>query len=206
MSKRHFFLRLLSLMLVMLLVGGLCACGEEPDSAPLDHEATAERFIEAYYLRDMATRFSLTFYNARQKWEDETIAYQGSAEAFFAEAQKQANDRGIDATVDSFDSYFAAFHQFSLEDCKRQYGEYTVATEAIASAKLEGAALDSYRQQQLGAIDAKYIDADAFNAVTEAYQVTVHIRIDGEKKDYDETYLVNVVLHDSTWLVVSHSI
>ena len=32
------------------------------------------------------------------------------------------------------------------------------------------------------------------------------LHIDGEKKDYNENYLVNVVLHDGRWLVVSHSI
>ena len=71
---------------------------------------------------------------------------------------------------------------------------------------IQGEALDTYREQQLSHIDAKYIDADAFNAVTEAYQVTVNIHIDGDKKDYNENYLVNLVLHEGAWLVVSHSI
>lgn len=204
MSKRHFSLRLICLVLAMLSVVGLCACG---DSAPTtDYEATAERFIEAYYLRDYATRFSMMFFDARQQWVDQTIAYQGSEEEFFAEAQRQADERGIEANVDSFESYFAAFHRFSLEDCKNVYGEYTVTTTATESLKLEGEQLDKYRKDQLAAIDAKYIDADAFNAVTEAYQVTVNIHIDGDKKDYNENYLVNVVWHDGAWLVVSHSI
>ena len=206
MSKRHFFLRLLSLMLVMLLVGGLCACGEEPDSAPLDHEATAERFIEAYYLRDMATRFSLTFYNARQKWEDETIAYQGSEEEFFAEAQKQADEKGIEADIHSFDDYFAAYYKFIQQDCQATYGDYTVTTEVTESTKMDADTFATFCDSLLGAIDEKYIDGDALRAVTEAYTLNVHIQIDGTLKDYSESYLVHMVLHEGKWLVASHSV
>jgi len=206
MSQRHLLLRLFSLMLALLTAVGLCACGEQPVTDPYGYEGVAERFIEAYYMRDYATRFSLTFYNARGQWEDNAVANTGSEEEFFATAQQQAEDKGIDVTIDSFDSYYAAYYRFILQDCQELYGDYTVTTTATASEKLEGEALDEYREAQLGAIDANYIDADAFYAVTEAYTVTVNIHVDGEKKDYNENYLVNVVLHDGHWLVVSHSI
>lgn len=206
MSRQPILSRVLSLILILLTAVGLCACGKEPARDPYDYEETAERFIEAYYLRDYATRFSLTFYDARRQWEDNAIKDTGSEEAFFATVQQQADEKGIDVTVDSFDSYYAAYHQFVLQDCQKMYGNYTVTTRATDSKKLEGETLDEFRRAQLGAIDANYVDADAFNAVTEAYTVTVNIRIDGDKNTYDENYLVHLVQHDGRWLVVSHSI
>lgn len=180
----------------------------KPEDKPqnLDaYEEVAERFLEAYYLRDRDTQFSMTFYNARQKWIDQVVADNGSEEAFFAEAQKQADERGIEANVTSFDSYFDAYHRFYLADAKNIYGEYSVTVKATDSKKLDAETLNEYRDRQLSAIDAKYIDADAFNAVTEAYLVTVNIQIHGEKKDYSENYLVYLVWHNQQWLVVSHS-
>ena len=194
-----------SVVAVAAIAVGAIFLLQPADKPKTSYQEVAETFVEAYYLRDRNTQFSLTFYNARQQWIDTAIADNGSEEAFFAEAQKQADDRGIDAKVTGFDSYFDAYHQFYLTDAKNVYGEYTVTVQMTDSKKLDDALLNDYREKQLDAIDPKYIDADAFNAVTEAYLLTVNLHVAGEKKDLNENYLVYVVYHNDQWLVVSHS-
>lgn len=195
------------LILALAMVCGLCACGEEdtPVTPSTNYEQVAERFIEAYYLRDYATRFSLTFYEARRHWEDGAIADNGSAEAFFAEAQKQAQEKGVEVTVDSFDSYYTAYHQFILQDCQDIYGDHTVTVKATESKKLESDLLAELVNTQLEAIDADYIDEDALRAVTDAYMVSVTLTIDGEKKEHTADYSVYVVWHNNNWWVLTHS-
>ncbi len=193
------------LLLAVAMVCGLCACGQE-DTPTTNYEQVAEEYIEAYYLRDLAKRFSLLFYDARRQWEDTAIADNGSAEAFFAEAQKQAEAKGVEVTVDSFDSYYAAYHQFILKDCQSIYGEdFEMTVSATESTKLEGEQLTQFIDRQLGALDAKYVDADTYRAITEAYTVVVHIHIEGSLKNYDENYQVQVGYHDGKWQVLSHT-
>ena len=49
------------------------------------------------------------------------------------------------------------------------------------------------------------MNTNALKAITEAYTVAVNIAIDGEKKDYNETYFVYMVNHKGKWLVADHS-
>ncbi len=207
MTKRSTYMRLLAMAVAILMLGGLCACGDKvEDPVTASREQVAMDFLEAYYLRDYATRFSMTFYDSRQKWVDETIAYQGSEEEFFAEAQKQADEKGIEADIHSFDDYFAAYYKFIQQDCQATYGDYTVTTEVTESTKMDADTFATFCDSLLGAIDEKYIDGDALRAVTEAYTLNVHIQIDGTLKDYSESYLVHMVLHEGKWLVASHSV
>lgn len=203
--------KLLALLLAAVMLLALSACGkkaEEPsptDGTPDEVLSVAETFLRAYYLRDYATKFSMYLYDARKQWEDEAIKSLGSAENFFATAQKQANEKGIEATVDSFDSYYAAYHRFILADCEEQYGEYTVATTATASVKMSAELLPQFRENLLAGPSKDYMDADVLNSINEVYTVTVNIVIDGEKKDYNENYLVYVVRYNNQWLVADHS-
>ena len=202
--------KLLALLTAILLLMTLCSCGEkekQEDAAidPTDVTRLAETFIEAYYLRDYATQFSLCLYDARGQWESKVIQENGSAEAFFATAQKQAEEKGIDAHVDSFDSYYAAYHQFILDDCRNLYGEYTLTTTAIDNVKMEADLLPQFRNNLLVGPSKEYMDEDVLNAITEVYTVTVNIVIDGEKKDYNEKYLVYVVNYQNQWLVADYA-
>lgn len=211
--------RLLAVCVIAVMLLSLCACGKDggedttttttpsrPLEAPANVEEVATTFIRAYYLRDYATRFSMMFYDARQQWEDNAIKQEGSEEAFLAIVQQQAESKGIDVDIQSFDDYYAHYHQFSLDDTYNMYGEYEVITTVTESTRMDGEELNQFRDKQLSAIDPKYIDADAFHAVTEAYTVTVHIVINGSKKNYSESYNVYLVLHDGQWLVVAHTI
>ena len=207
MNHTHTIRRVFAVILALVMACGLCACGQDdtPDVPSTNYEQVAEEYVKAYFLRDFATRFSLTFYEARRHWEDGAIEDNGSAEAFFAEAQKQAAEKGIEVTVDSFDSYYAAYHQFILKDCQDIYGEYTITVKATESRKLEGDLLSELVETQLGAIDENYIDEDALRAVTDAYMVSVQLEIDGEKKEHSAGYSVYVVYHNKSWLVLTHS-
>ena len=196
------------LLLALVMVCGLCACGKEdaPVTPSDDYTQVAEEFLEAYYLRDYVKQYSMTFFDARQRREDALIQQEGSAEAFFAYAQKQAKDEhNLDVSIQSFDDYFNAYHQFYLESAKDVYGAYTMEVKTTAVKKLEGSILATFIDKQLEALDEKYVDVNAYRAITDAYLLTVNIAIDGEKKDYNENYLVYVVYHNSRWWVAEHS-
>ena len=208
MKQTTMICRALAALLVLAMVCGLCACGS--DDAPVtpsgDYEQVAEEFLEAYYLRDYVKQYSLMFFNARQQREDNLIKQEGSAEAFFAFAQKQAKDEhDLDVNIQSFDDYFNAYHQFYLASAKDVYGTYTMEVKTTAAKKLEGSILTEFINKQLGAIDEKYVDEAAYRAITDAYLLTVNITIDGEKKDYNENYLVYMVYHNNQWWVAEHS-
>ena len=208
MKQTTMILRVLATLLALAMVCGLCACGgdDTPVAPSGDFEQVAEEFLEAYYLRDYVKQYSLMFYNARQRREDTLIKQEGSAEAFFAYAQKQAKDEhNLDVNIQSFDDYFNAYHQFYLASAKDVYGDYTMKVDTTAVKKLEGTILTEFINKQLEAIDKKYVDEDAYRAITDAYLLTVNLTIDGEKKDYNENYLVYMVYHDGQWLVAEHS-
>lgn len=212
--------KLLAMLLAAAMLLTLCACGDKAadkdtnpsETAPstLEAPATADEvattFLRAYYFRDYITRFSLTFYDARRQWEDNAIQREGSAEAFFALTQQQAAEKGITVEIRSFDDYYKRFHQFSLDDTYNVYGENEVSVTVTESKKMTADELNEFRDKQLGALDEKYVDEDAYYAVTEAYVMTVKIVIDGTKKDYSESYRVYLVNHNGQWLVADHSI
>ena len=194
------------LLLALAMVCGLCACGEG-DTPSTNYEQAAEEYIEAYFLRDSAKRFSMFFYDARRQWEDKMVADNGSAAAFFAEAQKQANAKGVDVTIDSFDNYYAAYHQFILKDCETIFGKgYKVTVKTTESTKLEGEQLTLFIDRQLGSLNDKYVDVDAYRALTDIYTVVVHLHVEGSLKTHDETYQVQVGYHDGKWKVLSHTL
>lgn len=200
--------KLLAILITAVLLLTLGACDKKEEAPTLDPSTVtevAETFWEAYYLRDYATRFSLYCYDARGQWEAQAIEDNGSAEGFFAQAQKQADEKGIDVTVDSFDSYYAAYHQFFLDDVREQYGENTVTVTATDSVKMSEDLLPEFCANIINAVDEQFVDVEAVNAISEAYTVTVHIVIDGEIKDYSEHFLVQVVNYNGQWLVGSHS-
>ena len=203
--------KLLALLMAAVMLVTLCSGGNETEDdalTPIDPtEATrlVEAFIEAYYLRDYATQFSLCFYDARGQWEDKVIADNGTAEAFFAIAQRQADEKGIEVVVDSFDSYYAAYHRFILEDCRSIYGEYTLTVTTTANVKMAADLLPEFRSNLLSGPAKDYMDAAALEAIDEVYTVTVNLVIDGEKKDHSEHYLVYAVNHQGQWLVADYS-
>ena len=200
---------------VLLLTLGACGKADNKDTTPTEEERVLEApgsadefahtFVRAYYTRDYATRFAMTFYNSRQQWEDDAIKGHGSAEEFFTYAQSQADERGIEADVDSFDSYYHFYHKFYLNEILNNFGPYTMSFETTESVRMSEEELNTFRDKILGAINEKYIDAEAFHTVTEAYVVTVTIHVDGEKKDYTEKYIVDVINYNGQWMVASHT-
>lgn len=212
--------RLLALLWAVLLLCALCACGKDANDANATTTTTAlrtppaedigvvaETFLTAYMMRNYAVRYDMYCYDARAQWEDSVKEENGgSADAFFAEAQKQAEAKGLDYTVDSFDSYLSAYHQFILADYTNTYGTFTVSVEAVDSVKQDAETMAKTIDGLLSAVNEKYLDMDKINAITEAYTIEVEFRVDGDKKDYFERKLVQIVNYDGEWKVISHSI
>ena len=203
--------KLLALLLAAVLVLTLGACGkpaeeeQKPLPSPADANTVAEAFIRAFRTRDFITRFSLYLYDARAAWEADTIAAHGSAEAFFAEAEKQAKEKGIDVTVDSFDSYYSAYYRYIQEDYQEIYGEHTITVTATGSVKMTDDLLPEFRTTLLEGPNGKKFDKAVLDSITEVYTITVNCTVQGEKKDFSEDYLVYVVNHDGRWLVANYS-
>ena len=206
--NKTFPLRLISLLaMTAVLLCGLCACGgdSDDDSAAAAPEEVAEEFIEAYWLRDYLTQFEMLSYDGRAQWEAEVIEDLGSKEAFFTVAQQQADEKGIEVTVDSFDAYFAAYRQYILESSYELYGDYTLTTTATQTVKMTEDLLPQFRENLLSGPSADYMDAEMLVADTEVYTISVNIIIDGTKQDYNEVYLVYVIRHAGQWLVADYS-
>lgn len=210
--------KILAGVMAVLLLVGLTACGKDNSkgqtptttNTPIpigDKEIYAEQFITAYMMRDHATRYAMYCYDARGRWED-TVTNQngGSPEAFFAEAQKQANEKGLNYTIDTFDSYLSAYHQFILTDYINIYGTYAISATATKCEKQDAETVAKTIDGVLQAVDEAYLDVDAVKAITEAYTITVEWKVDGELKDLTEHMLVQVVLYKGEWRVASHSI
>jgi hypothetical protein len=191
------------LILAAVLACSLCACGEKEPADVSACKAAAEKFVTAYQTYDRATQFSMTFYDARKKWEEEAIKDAGSAEEFFALVQQQADAQGIDVTINSFDDYYAAYHQQDLIYKKDAYGAYSLTVSATECTKMDAETYASFCNNLLDIIPADYIDGEALKAVTEAYRVTVNFHIDGEKKDINEDFLVFMVYSNGRWLVAN---
>lgn len=209
--------RMLAMLTAAVLLLTLSACGKQaedptPDTSgsvasPDDATAVALTFVRALRTRDNLTRYSLLLYDARGAWEDSVVEAHGSAEAFFAEAKRQAEEKGIDVKTDinSFESYYAAYHQFILEDYRQIYGEYTVSTTVVESVKMTEERLAEFCDNLLNSLNSDLFDKEVLAAITEAYTITVNFSIDGEIKDSSEDYPVSVVYYNDQWLVASYS-
>lgn len=198
-----------AVVVVVAIVLGILFLGDKPEEqayAPNTPEGVSMTFIEAYYTRNYIVRFALTYHNSRQHWEDQAIQREGSAEQFFDLVQQQADARGIEASIHSFDDYYACYYRFCQEDIQAQYGDHTITTRVVDSQKMEPEVLEQRKADAIAAYDAKYINAEGLNTVTEGYTVSVNIKIEGTIKTFSETYLVYVVNYDGRWVVISHSI
>ena len=207
-KRLPWILAAIALLTVVAIIVGVVYFTEPPKKqyAPNTPEGVSEAFIKAYYTRDYVTRFSMTYHNTRQQWEDNAVKNTGSQEQFFAISQQQADERGIEADIHSFDDYYACYYAFIQEDMQAMYGDYTLTTQATESKKLSEDELAKKKADLLAAVDAKYVDAAGLDSVTEGYTITVKIRIEGTLKTYSESYLVHVILYDGQWVVIDHSI
>ena len=202
--------KVLALLLAVGMLLTLCSCGKEANTntssiVPDDVAQTAEAFIKAYYMRDYLTQFSLCFHDARRQWEDKAITDLGSEQNFLALAQKQANEKGIDVRVDSFETYYTSYREFMIADVAETYGEYTLTVTCSGGTKMDDAQLTQFCDGLLSGAAKDYVNAGDLKAVTDAYTVSVNIVIDGEKRDYNETYFVYLVNHQGNWLVADHT-
>ena len=128
-----------------------------------------------------------------------------TAEEFFAIAQKQADAKGLDVHVDSFDSYFAAYHEVDKQYKRDAYGEYTISFKAVSNEKMEAQEAADFVAKIIATKDDKYVNQDVVASIKEVYTITVRVSVDGEKKDLEENYLVHMAYCNDKWQVVSHS-
>ncbi len=210
--------RLLAVCVIAVMLLSLCACGKDGGEdttttttttipRPIGEKETyAETFITAYMMRDLATRLPMYCYDARAKWEGERIAENGDIETFLSVVQQGADEKGLGFTVDSVDDYFADYYQFTLTEYQRNYGTYTVSATAVKTEKQDAETVAKTIAGVLQAVDEKYLDIEAIEAITEAYTITVEWKVDGDLKDLTESMLVQVVLYNGEWRIASHSI
>lgn len=186
------------------VVGALYFFNQEPEET-VGCEDTAEQFIKAYVTADSITRFDLTFYDARTKWETNVLEEYETEEAFCAEVQQQADEKGIDVDINSFDDYLNSYHQQDLINKEEAYGEYTLTVQATATEKMAADETPGYLGTVMGTVGDTYFEEGSVNTIEEVYTVTVNVSIDGTIKDLNEHYLVYLVQYKGEWLVLSHS-
>lgn len=194
-------------MLVMVMLAAVGCSKKEETAHPAEAQKVAEQLIEAYVARDYATRFDLYCYDARSQWEDEKLRAGkfDSEEAFCADAQQGTIEQGLDYTIENFDDWLYVNHQMDLYFKKETYGDYTLTVTTVGCTKKDEQTTKQIREDLL-AFNGEYADAKIINTITEAYTVRVHAVIDGDIKDWEETYDVHVVRCDDRWLVASHDI
>lgn len=201
--------KIVALLLAVAMLLTLSACGKKTEEKtppnPAEVATVAEAFVKAHFQRDYKTKFSLCFYDARKEWEDTAIKEHGTAEAFFEMAQKQADAKGIEASVKSFDDYYASYHNFILQECTDRYGEYSLITTVTGSTKMAADDLPAFRDGLLNGTSKAYMDFDTLNAINEVYTVAVNLTIEGSKNDYNQNYLITIVLHNGQWLVADYT-
>lgn len=200
--------RLLALLLATILLLSLCACKKkQPEpvrEAPESAEEMAVRFIRAYYLKDYHTQFSLCIYDARQHWIDHRLAGQ-TIEEFCQEAQRQADEKGMSVNIQTLDDYFTEFYNVGLVQLEEMYGEHTISAEVTSSTKMDEAALTDLLGDVSSGFFGDYVEQERLDKVTEGYKVIVDFHIDGEKRQYNQSYDVSAVLCDGQWLVAGHT-
>lgn len=207
--------RIWALLTAAVLLLALGACGrqkKDPDTAgtvasPGDANTVAETFVRALRTRDNLTCYSLLLYDARSAWEESAVKNHGSEQAFFDEVKRQAEEKGIELTsdIDSFESYYAAYHQFILEDYRQIYGEHTFSTKVVESVKLTEDEVATFRENLLNSLSKSLFDEEVLAQITEVYTVTVNFSVDGELKDFSEDYPTSVVYYNGQWLIASYS-
>lgn len=203
--------RLVALVLATTILLTLGACKKkQPDaiSIPVEPgtaEEAAVNFVKAFYAKDYLTLFSLYIHDERQQWIDTRLKGQ-TEEEFLAEAQRQADEKGMDVTIQTLDDYFTEFHKRFDVEAKEQYGAYTITADVTATTKLDEAALSKLIGEVNGGFSGTYVNEELLGKITEGHHVTVDYRITGEKKEYHQPYEVYVVLCDGKWLVANHTI
>lgn len=166
-------------------------------------EETAEKFIEAYITYDRLSQFDLYLYDAHTRWKDQQIKSEGSEETFCANAQKSADEQGINVTISSFEDYLTAYHRQDQIYKQEAYGDYAISTTS-ETRLMNADEASNYIATALDAIGEDYLPKGA-DTIKEVYVVKVNVTIDGTKKDYSEHFQVYMVQFKGEWLVLSHS-
>lgn len=209
--------RFLAILLAATLLLTLCACkSKDKDAgnttttarseAPDNVEDLAIQFIRAYQLNDLLTQHSLLLHDARQEWEERQLKDHQTEEAFCTVVQQQADAKGLDVNIQSFDDYLRESHNhFLKQEMPQAYGDHTVSVTIISSVKMNDKELADCINRLSSGFFSPYIEESLLGKITEGYTVAVDYRVDGELKDYHQTHTVYAVKCDGTWKVGSYT-
>ena len=177
----------------------------EPAAEPSDCEQTAQRFIEAYLTKDRLTQFDLFFYDARTQWEDNILKDHKTEEAFCDVVQQQADEQGIQVTINNFGDYLQEFHRQWKVDAQEVYGDYTVKVTATAVEAYSEEKSTQYVASAVGAQGSEYFADVSPDTVKQIYAVKVNGVIEGSLKTHNENYTVFLINYEGQWRVIGHT-
>lgn len=210
--------RFLAVLLTVTFLMTLCACkNKDKDAtsnttttarfeAPGNVEDLAIQFIRAYHLNDLTTQHNLLLHDARREWEERQLKDHKTEEAFCTVVQQQADERGLDVTIRSFDDYLRESHNhFLKQEMPQAYGAYTVSATISSSVKMNEKELADCINRLSSGFFAPYIEESQFEKITEGYTVVVDFRIDGELKDYHQPHTIKAVKCDGQWRVGTYT-
>ena len=209
--------RFLAILLAATLLLTLCACQKDEDGdgnqttttarfdAPQKAEDLAVQFVLAYNLKNLLTQHDLLLHDARQEWEERQLKDHQTEEAFCAVVQQQADEKGLDVDIQSFDDYLREFHNLYLKELPTVYGEYTLSATVSGSTKMSKEELDAFIDDLSGGFYSDYIDDAQLKKITAGYTVVVDYSVNGELKDYHLAHTIKVVKCDGKWKVGSYT-
>ena len=194
-SKRPWVLMVLCMIVATVIsVGVLAITSEQNEPIVATPESAAQEYVKAGITGDMEALFAVSAGDVQGSFESMMADYE---DEYFESLVSSAEDRGLDVTVDSWDSYYSAMKEISNVALADTYGEdYASSTEITYIEDMDEEMLEACRTMVTDDACIDYIDPEL---ITEGKFMVVELYVEGSE-DYDYfDHVVPVVKYDGAW-------